>query len=119
MGANEQQLPEPYTEAYIKELKRDEVYRIAMQRNILTVKSLKKDQLIRTTLNVQNERPPNSQLPQQIERENSDLASLGLNESFNEKIQTYDYIPKNESLEKLIQLLYPELIYVTNTHAIY
>ena len=35
------------------------------------------------------------------------------------KTKEYKYIPKNESLEKLIRLLYPKLIYVANTHDSY
>ena len=119
MATNEQQLPEPYTEAYLKGQSVMKCVELPCNCNISNVKSLKKDQLIRAILNIQNQRPQNPQLPQQIEREDSDLTSLVLNERFNGKIQTYEYIPKNESLEKLIQLLYPKLIYVANTHASY
>ena len=59
MVTNEQQLPEPYTEPYLKRLERDKVRRITIQHNISNVKSFYKDQLIRAILKIQNQRPQN------------------------------------------------------------
>ena len=82
MATNESQLAEPYTEAYLKGLQRDEVRRITMQQNISNVKPLEKDQVIRAIFNIQNQRPQNPQLPRPIEREDSDLESYGFEWTF-------------------------------------
>ena len=70
--------------------------------------------MINIILNIQN--PPENRLPQQVEKEYSDLKSLVLNEWFNGKVQTYQYTPNNESLR---DMLYPKLIHVANKHTSY
>ena len=42
-----------------------------------------------------------------------------MRQRFNGKIQTYKYVPKNESLVDLVKKLYPKLIYIANKHPSY
>ena len=100
MPTNEQQPQDTYNETNLRALKRDEVRQIATQHNISNLRSLKKEQLIRAILNAQNQSLQNPQLPQQVEREDSDLKNLVLNERFDGKIQTYQYIPRQRIIER-------------------
>ena len=119
MDTKSKQAQEAYDEADLRAMKAEESRKIASTFKISKIKSYKKDQLIKAILKTQNISTQNVQLPQQVEREDSDLKSLVLNERFDGKIQTYQYIPNNESLKELVELLYPKLIHVANKHTSY
>ena len=95
---------ETYNETDLRAMKAEQLRKIASTLKISKIRTHKKDQLIRAILNKQNQSLQNPQLPQQVEREDSDLKNLVLNERFDGKIQTYQYIPNNESLKELIEL---------------
>ena len=116
MDIKNQQTQETYNETDLRAMKAEQLRQDCIYFEDLQIKTYKKDQLIRAILNAQNQSLQNPQLPQQVEREDSDLKNLVLNERFDGKIQTYQYIPNNESLKELVELLYPKLIHVANKH---